>query len=153
MIYCLRFLQRFAEAAKRTALMDPFDVQFIGSSVLHRGAIAEMRTGEGKTLVAVPAAYLNALTGKPVHVVTVNDYLADVMLYGWGRFMRHSACLSVFVNGQNQSYRYDPGHIEKDTERDETGSFRVVYDFLREVSRQEAYQCDIVYGTNNEYGF
>ncbi len=142
-----------SEAAKRTTEMDPFNVQIIGSSVLHRGSIAEMRTGEGKTLVAVPAAYLNALTGKPVHIVTVNDYLARRDAVWMGQIFSLLGMSVGVINSQNQSFEYDPGHTEKDKERDTKGEYKVMYDFLRETTRQNAYRCDIVYGTNNEYVF
>ena len=141
------------EMAKRKVGMDPFKVQFTGAAVLHNGAVAEMRTGEGKTLVAVPAAYLNALTGDPVHIVTVNDYLARRDAVWMGQIFANLGVTVGVINGQNQSYQYDPGHEEKDAERDEKGGYKVVYEFLREVSRQEAYRCDVVYGTNNEFVF
>ena len=140
-------------AAERTTGMSPFDVQYIGASALHSGMIAEMRTGEGKTLVAVPAAYLNALTGDPVHIVTVNDYLARRDAVWMGQIFSMLGMTVGVINGQNQSYRYDPGHTEKDAERDAVGGYKVVYDFLREVTRRDAYRCDIVYGTNNEFAF
>ncbi len=140
-------------ATKRTTGMNPFDVQFMGSMVLHKGAIAEMRTGEGKTLVAVSAAYLNALTGNPVHIVTVNDYLARRDAVWMGQIFASLGMSVGTINGQNMSYQYDPGHREKDAERDTVGGYKIVYDFLREVTRQDAYRCDVVYGTNNEYVF
>ena len=141
------------EAAKRTTGMAPYDVQIAGALALHEGSVAEMRTGEGKTLVAVLSAYLNALSGKPVHVVTVNDYLARRDAVWMGQIYAALGMAVGVVNGQDGSYRYDPGHREKDAERDEKGSYKIVYDFLREVSRKEVYACDIVYGTNNEIVF
>ena len=140
------------EAAKRTLGQRHFDVQLIGGMILHAGDIAEMRTGEGKTLVATLPAYLNALEGKGVHVVTVNDYLArrDTV---WMGQIYHALGLTVGSINHDQSYRYDPSHKELDTTRDEVGAFKVVYEFLRPVSRREAYAADITYGTNNEFGF
>ena len=141
------------EAAKRTTGMDPFDVQIIGGMAIHEGSIAEMRTGEGKTLVAVLPAYLNALQGKAVHIVTVNDYLARRDAVWMGQAFSFLGMSVGVINSENQSYRYDSEHREADQVRDEEGSYRVVHDFLREIDREEVYQCDIVYGTNNEYVF
>jgi preprotein translocase subunit SecA len=140
------------EAAKRTLKQRHFDVQLMGGIALHQGNIAEMKTGEGKTLSATLPAYLNALTGKGVHVVTVNDYLSrrDAV---WMGQVYASLGLSVGVINDQTSYIYDPGHIDKDAERDETGAFRVVYEFLRPCERREAYAADITYGTNNQFGF
>jgi len=137
------------EAGRRVLGMRHFDVQLIGGIVLHQGKIAEMRTGEGKTLVATLAVYLNALPGKGVHVVTVNDYLARRDAAWMGRIY-HFLGLSVGVinssgglGPDDSSYRFDPdcdgasgGHPQ-----------------LRQVPRKEAYDCDITYGTNNEFGF
>jgi preprotein translocase subunit SecA len=128
-------------------------VQLIGGLTLHSGKIAEMKTGEGKTLVATLPAYVNALEGKGVHVVTVNDYLSrrDAVLMGQ---VYNFLGLSVgVINGNNVSYIYDPKHVEEDRERDTVGEFKIVYDFLKPVSRKEAYAADITYGTNHEYGF
>lgn len=151
------------EASMRTLGQRHFDVQIIGGYVLHNRAIAEMRTGEGKTLVATLPAYLNALSGKGVHIVTVNDYLArrDAV---WMGQIYNALGLSVGVINHESSYRYDPAEGKSaeqevvegdplDAERDLTGSFKVVHEFLRPVSRKEAYEADITYGTNNEYGF
>jgi len=140
------------EASKRTLGLRPFDVQLIGGIILHRGNISEMKTGEGKTLVATLPAYLNALTGKGVHIVTVNDYLSrrDAV---WMGQIYNALGLSVGILNHEASYLYDPTHVEKDKERDELGSFKVVYEFLKPCSRPEAYKADITYGTNNEYGF
>ena len=140
------------EAAKRTLQIRHYDVQLIGGVILHRGKITEMRTGEGKTLVATLPATLNALTGEGVHIVTVNDYLARRDAVWMGQVYAKLG-LSVGVINHETSYLYDPGHQEKDQERDEHGSFKVVYDFLRPCSRQEAYAADITYGTNSEFGF
>lgn len=142
-----------SEASKRTTGMDPFEVQCVGGKVIHEGSIAEMRTGEGKTLVAVMPAYLNALTGNSVHIVTVNDYLARRDAVWMGQVFAFLGMTIGVVNGQDGSYQYDAGHQEQDKERDAEGAYKVVYEFLREVSRKEVYQCDIVYGTNNEFVF
>lgn len=140
------------EAAKRTLNQRHFDVQLIGGAILHSGNCAEMRTGEGKTLVATLPAYLNALSGKGVHVVTVNDYLSrrDAV---WMGQVYSMLGLSVGVLNHNESFIYDPLHKDLDSKRDEVGSFKVVHEFLRPVSRQEAYAADVTYGTNNEFGF
>ncbi len=140
------------EVAARTVKLRPFDVQLIGGYVLHNRGIAEMKTGEGKTLVATLPAYLNALTNRGVHVVTVNDYLArrDAV---WMGQVYAALGLSVGVINGNESYRYDPGHKEVDAMRDEEGSFRIFYEFLRPSTRREAYEADITYGTNSEFGF
>ncbi len=140
------------EAAKRTRGERHFDVQLLGGIILHEGGIAEMRTGEGKTLVATLPAYLNALTGKGVHIVTVNDYLSrrDAV---WMGQIYDLLGVSVGVINHEESFLYDATPVEKDAERDTVGSFKVVTEFLRNVSRREAYQADITYGTNNEFGF
>ncbi len=140
------------EAAKRTLGLRHYDVQLIGGILLHRGRITEMRTGEGKTLVATLPAALNALNGRGVHVVTVNDYLArrDAV---WMGQVYAALGLSVAVINHNTSYLYDAGHKEVDEDRDEHGSFKVFYEFLRPCTRQEAYAADITYGTNSEFGF
>jgi preprotein translocase subunit SecA len=130
------------EAMKRTLDMRHFDVQFIGGAVLHQGKIAEMRTGEGKTLVAPLAAILNSLTGRGVHVVTVNDYLArrDPQ---WMGPIYHFLGVSVGMITHEASYVFEPGYPTNDE--------RLVN--LRPVTRREAYAADITYGTNNEFGF
>lgn len=140
------------EAAKRTLNLRHYDVQLIGGIILHRGKITEMRTGEGKTLVATLPATLNALMGKGVHIVTVNDYLARRDAVWMGQVFDKLG-LSVGIINHEASYLYDPTHQELDAERDESGSFKVVYEFLRPCSRQEAYAADITYGTNSEFGF
>lgn len=140
------------EAGKRTLGQRHYDEQLIGGIILHRGKITEMRTGEGKTLVGTLPAYLNALAGKGVHVVTVNDYLARRDAAWMGQVYALLG-MSVGIINQNGSYLYDAGHVEKDAERDAEGSFKVEYDFLRPCTRTEAYNADITYGTNNEYGF
>ena len=130
------------EAARRSLGMRHFDVQLIGGMVLHSGKIAEMATGEGKTLVATLPAYLNALTGEGVHVVTVNDYLArrDAQ---WMGPVYHALGLSVGVIQHEASFLYDPAYVTPDV--------RMLA--LRPCTRPEAYQADITYGTNNELGF
>ncbi len=140
------------EASKRTLNQRHFDTQILGAIVLHQGKIAEMKTGEGKTLTATLTIYLNSLGGKGVHVVTVNDYLSrrDVV---WMGQIYHALGLTSGCINHEASYLYDPEHVEKDEERDKLGSFKVVYEFLKPCSRKEAYGADITYGTNNEFGF
>ncbi len=133
------------EASKRILGMRPYDVQLIGGMVLHEGCVAEMKTGEGKTLVAMLPAYLNALTGKGVHVVTVNDYLAQRDA-GWNAPVYHFLGISVGVIVNQASYVYDP---EYENEEHEDERFR----HLRPATRKEAYAADVTYGTNNEFGF
>ena len=130
------------EAMRRTLGMRHFDVQLIGGAVLHQGKIAEMRTGEGKTLVAPLAAILNGLTGRGVHVVTVNDYLArrDPQ---WMGPVFHFLGLSVGIIVHDTAYVFEPGYPTTDE--------RLIN--LRPVTRREAYAADVTYGTNNEYGF
>lgn len=147
------------EISKRTLGQRHYDSQLIGGIVLHQGKIAEMATGEGKTLAATLPAYLNALAVPPagggVHVITVNDYLAkrDVI---WMGQIYHALGLSVGCLTHESAYKYDPDakvETEEDKERDIVGSFKIMQDFLRPISRKEAYQCDILYGTNHEFGF
>lgn len=150
------------EASKRTSLgQRHFDVQLIGGICLHQGKITEMRTGEGKTLVATLPAYLNALEGKGVHVVTVNDYLSQRDAVWMGQIYNLLG-LSVGVISHESSYIYDTSYVnekssadinELDKERDTKGSFHIVHDFLRPCPRIEAYEADITYGANNEFGF
>jgi preprotein translocase subunit SecA len=130
------------EVARRTVGMRHFDVQLMGGMVLHQGKIAEMATGEGKTLVATLPAYLNALTGRGVHIVTVNDYLArrDAQ---WMGPIYHGLGLAVGVIQHEVSYLYDPAFVSSD----------VRLANLRPCSRQDAYRADVTYGTNNEFGF
>lgn len=143
------------EVSRRVLGQRQYDVQLIGGLALHKGMIAEMRTGEGKTLTATAPVYLNALTGKGVHVVTVNDYLArrDAV---WMGQVYHALGLTVGCIQHAGSFLYDPefkAEEKHDEARDATGSFRVDMDYLRPVSRREAYAADITYGTNNEFGF
>ncbi|MDO8589664.1 MAG: preprotein translocase subunit SecA [bacterium] len=140
------------EAAKRTLGQRHFDVQLLGGIALYKGGIAEMKTGEGKTLVATLPAYLVALMSKGVHIVTVNDHLSRRDAVWMGEIYAYLG-LSVGVLNHAESFIYDESHMEKDKERDELGSFRVVHEFLRPATKQEAYRADITYGTNNEFGF
>ncbi len=133
------------EVSRRTTGLRHFDVQLIGGIVLHRGQIAEMRTGEGKTLVATSAVALNALSGQGVHVVTVNDYLARRDA-GWMSQIYHALGLSVGIIVHEQAYIYDPEFVDEHALEERTKH-------LRPVERQLAYKSDIVYGTNNEFGF
>ena len=128
------------EAARRTLAQRHYDVQLIGGTALHQGKIAEMKTGEGKTLVATLSVYANALTGRGVHVVTVNDYLArrDPV---WMGPVYHSLGLTVGCLQHDAAYVYDP----------EIVNGKLPY--LRPVAREDAYLADITYGTNNEFGF
>lgn len=140
------------EAARRQLGQRHYDVQLIGGMVLHQGGIAEMRTGEGKTLVATLPAYLNAIEGLGVHIVTVNDYLSQRDA-AWMGEIYDALGLSVGVLNHEASYLYDASASALDEERDEKGAFKVVHEFLRPCTRREAYAADITYGTNNEFGF
>jgi preprotein translocase subunit SecA len=133
------------EAAERELKMRPFDVQLVGGMVLHEGKIAEMKTGEGKTLVAALPLYLNSLTGRGCYLVTVNDFLARRDA-GWNAPMFHLLGLSVGAIIPEQSFLYDPEYTDE-AHQDE----RLRH--LRPVRRQEAYAADVVYATNNELGF
>ena len=137
------------EAGKRALGMRHFDVQMIGGMVLNQGKIAEMRTGEGKTLVATLAVYLNALVGKGVHVVTVNDYLARRDA-GWMGRLYHFLGMSTGVI--NSSGGMGPDSASYMLDLDHSGDSGG-YQHLRPVTRAQAYACDITYGTNNEFGF
>ncbi len=141
------------EAAKRNLKERHYDVQLIGGIALHQGKIAEMRTGEGKTLVAVLPAYLNALSGEGVHIVTVNDYLSRIGAVLMGQVYNFLGLSVSVINSQNVSYLYDATHKKEDKERDQVGEFKIVYDFLKPCGRRDAYMADITYGTNHEYGF
>ncbi len=133
------------EASVRAVGMRQFDVQLIGGIVLHSGKIAEMRTGEGKTLVATAPTYLNALAGKGAHVVTVNDYLASLHA-GWMGRVYLALGMTTGVIVHDTAYIYDPSYNSE-----EHGDERLNH--LRPVTRGEAYAADITYGTNNEFGF
>ncbi len=154
------------EASRRLSGKRHFDVQLIGGIVLHRGSVAEMRTGEGKTLMATLPVYLNALAGQGVHVVTVNDFLAKRDAVWMGQIYDFLGLSVGVIQNLLVSYRYSskPKIISNnavdvaegsasDVERDTKGAYKVEYDYLEECSRQEVYRCDIVYGTNNEFGF
>ena len=164
------------EAAKRNLNQRHFDCQLIGGIALHEGKIAEMKTGEGKTITATLPLYLNALEGKGCHLVTVNDYLAKRDMVWMGQIY-HALGLSVGCIAHEAAYLYDPEYQtenskfqipnpkqipnsksrilngERDRERDLVGGFKVIESYLRPCSRKEAYSADITYGTNNEFGF
>ena len=142
------------EVAHRTLNQRHYDVQIIGGIALHQGKIAEMKTGEGKTLVATLPVSLNALSGKGVHVVTVNDYLARRDAVWMGQIYNMMG-FSVSCINHEQSFLYNPNFKkeEQDSIRDELGGFKIVEDFLEPCSRKQAYNADITYGTNNEFGF
>src|SRR3989344_504342 len=148
------------ETAKRTLKQRHFDEQILGGIALHQGKVTQMATGEGKPLTATLSAYLNAIPHSAgqkdavVHIITVNDYLARRDTVWMGQIYDF---LGLFVGCINSdgSYIYDPKYSdqEQDAARDETGSFKVVYEFLRPATKKDAYACDIVYGTNTEFGF
>jgi len=140
------------EVSKRTLNQRHFDVQLIGGIVLHQGNIAEMRTGEGKTLTSTLPAYLNALEGKGVHIITVNDYLAKRDMVWMGQIYNFLG-LTVGCITHEGGYIYDENHKEDDKTRDILGNFKVVENFLKPTSKKEAYASDITYGTNHEFGF
>ena len=130
------------EMSRRKLNMRHFDVQLIGGMILNRGRIAEMKTGEGKTLVATLPVYLNALEGKGAHLVTVNDYLAKRDAQ-WMAQLYHALGLSTGIIQHDASFMYDPTYDASDKR----------LQHLRPCTRPEAYRADITYGTNNEYGF
>lgn len=134
------------EAAKRVIGERHYDVQILGGAVLHQGKIAEMKTGEGKTLTSTLPIYLNALMGKGVHVVTVNDYLAKRDASWMGQVFSFLGLTTGCILGQGASYRYVPKVADTD-------AVTVEMENLEPVTRREAYACDITYGTNNEFGF
>jgi len=160
------------EAAKRTLAQRHFDVQLMGGIILFEGKIAEMKTGEGKTLTATLPLYLHALKEKGVHCVTVNDYLAKRDAVWMGQIY-YLLGLSVGCITHNAAYLYDPEYQpqgqnsklevqdenlklkngERDKKRDLVGGFKVIESYLKPCSRKEAYAADITYGTNNEFGF
>lgn len=133
------------EASRRILGKRHYDVQLIGGIILHRGEIAEMKTGEGKTLVATLPLYLNALEEKGVHLITVNDYLSRVGA-GWMAPVYHALGLSTSVIVHDQAFVYDPEYIDDSQYDDRLKHFKL-------TSRRDAYRCDITYGTNNEFGF
>lgn len=141
------------EASRRTLHMMHYKVQVIGGMLIHKGHIAEMRTGEGKTLVATLPAYANALVGCGVHVVTVNDYLSrrDAV---WMGQVYNMLGITVSVINHEKSFIYNEiMNAEEDRVRDEKGEYKIEYDYLKSCTRIEAYTADITYGTNNEFGF
>jgi preprotein translocase subunit SecA len=133
------------EAAFRTIGERHYDVQLMAAITLHEGKIAEMKTGEGKTLSASPAMYLNALTGRGVHLVTVNDYLARRDA-GWMAHVFHTLGITVSAIISERSFLYDPSYIDESAV-----DWRLRH--LKPISRKEAYEADITYGINSEYGF
>ncbi len=157
------------EASIRATGMRHFDVQLVGGIVLHQGKISEMRTGEGKTLVATLPVYLNALQGKGAHVVTVNDYLAKRDAVWMGKIYDYLGLSVGIIQNLRVSYKYDSqarkseqlsvisdqiDHRSLITDHSESNeSYKIDEDYLRPCSRQDAYRCDITYGTNNEFGF
>ena len=147
------------EVSKRTLGQRHYDVQLWGGITLHNGDIAEMRTGEGKTLASTAPVYLNTLLGEGVHVVTVNEYLAKRDMVWMGEIF-HFLGLSAGCLIHDGALMYDPEwkgteaeEDEADKARDLIGSFKIQEDVLRPVSRREAYKADITYGTNHEFGF
>src|SRR3990167_1349657 len=155
----VRSLVLVRESAKRKLGQRHYDVQLWGGLVMHQKGIAEMMTGEGKTLAATAPTYLNALSGKGAHIVTVNDYLAKRDT-AWMGQIYYALGLSVACLVHDAAYMYDPDwkltdeeEVLADKERDEKGSFEVREEFLRPISRREAYEADVVYGTNHEFGF
>lgn len=133
------------EASRRTIGLRHFDVQLVAAGMLAQGKIAEQKTGEGKTLSAIPALFLHSLTGKSVHLVTVNDYLARRDA-GWMGPIFHLLGVSVASMINNQSFIYDPSYVDE-----KTHDYRLKH--LRPISRKEAYEADVVYGINSEFGF
>src|SRR3989338_5299576 len=133
------------EAAFRTIGERHYDVQLIAGIVLHRGGVAEQKTGEGKTLSSIPALYLNALTGRGVHLVTVNDYLA-LRDCGWMGPIFHLLGLSTSAIIHDQSFIYDPSYEDKNAT-----DWRLIH--LRPVTRKEASLSDVTYGINSDFGF
>ncbi|NPA51814.1 MAG: preprotein translocase subunit SecA [Aquificae bacterium] len=162
------------EASKRTLGLRPFDVQLIGAVALHKGMIAEMKTGEGKTLVASIAIYLNALTGKGVHLVTVNDYLAKRDAVQMGTIYKFLGLTVGAINTNSKSFliqwvnedKFNEA-IEKDmrvwpkgyhgellpTEKFDVDARKNYFTHAVEAQRRQAYEADVTYGTNNEFGF
>ncbi|HIF73312.1 MAG TPA: preprotein translocase subunit SecA [Dehalococcoidia bacterium] len=148
------------EASRRTIGMRHFDVQMIGGIVLHQGKISEMRTGEGKTLVATLPTYLNAITGEGAHVITVNDYLAKRDA-GWMGAVHHFLGLTIGCLQNDSSWVFNPDaplavqaeDQGEEGEADTAPPVRLPEDNFQPGTKQEAYACDITYGTNNEFGF
>jgi len=139
------------EAARRRLQMRHYDVQIMGGIVLHQGKIAELKTGEGKTLVATLAGYLNAIAAPPVHMVTVNDYLVYRDTAWMGAVYAALGMSVSCIQGEQKSYRYNPlgtDDIPSDKQEGDGADSKMIA-----IARQEAYRADIVYGTNNEFGF
>ena len=141
------------EASRRTLKMMHYKVQVIGGLLIHKGHIAEMRTGEGKTLVATLPAYANALVGMGVHVVTVNDYLSRRDAVWMGQVYNMLGVTVSVINHEKSFFYTEVMNVEEDRVRDESGEYKVEYDYLKPCDRREAYAADITYGTNNEFGF
>lgn len=133
------------EAASRTLNQRHYDVQLVGGIVLHQGKIAEMKTGEGKTLVATLPLYLNALEGKGAHLITVNDYLARFHCAWMGQVYDKLGLTSAVINHES-SFLFTPNKRDVDP-------VSIEYENLLPISRRDAYRADITYGTNNEFGF
>jgi preprotein translocase subunit SecA len=144
------------EVADRLLGERHYDVQLMGGMVMHEGAISEMKTGEGKTLASTAPIYLNALSGNPVHVVTVNDYLARRDAVWMGQIYKFLG-MNVGVINNQKSFMYAPEQDrnlkEDDERRDDEGYYDIVEELVRECPRPEAYAADITYGTNNQFGF
>ena len=139
------------ETAVRTLKMRHYDVQLIGGIVLHQGKVAEMRTGEGKTLVATLALYLNALSGQGAHLVTVNDYLAKRDA-DWMGPIFHFHDMKVGIIGHYEQFIFDPEAMREEEETETTVGKQLQFR-LKKATRQEVYSADVTYGTNNEFGF
>ena len=142
------------EASKRTLGQRHYDAQIMGGYTLHEGNIAEMKTGEGKTLAATLPSYLNSLLGIGVHIVTVNDYLARRDTSWMGRIYNFLGLTTSCLQQQGKALIYDrEARKDEEEEHAETHAFKVDMDFLRPVERREAYRADIIYGINSEFGF
>jgi len=149
------------ETSKRLTGMRHYDTQLIGGVILHRGQISEMHTGEGKTLVATLPVYLNALTGKGVHVVTVNDYLAKRDAVWMGQIYDALGLSVGVIQNLLVSYKFYKHEVQvkeennnpEEASKENTAVYKVKTEYLISCKRKEAYECDIVYGTNNEFGF
>ncbi len=150
-------LQAFSavrEASKRTLGQRHYDAQIMGGYTLHEGNIAEMKTGEGKTLAATLPAYLNSLMGMGVHIVTVNDYLARRDTSWMGRIYNFLGLATSCLQQQGKALIYDrEARKDEEEEQSDTHAFKVDMDFLRPLERREAYRADIIYGINSEFGF
>jgi len=143
------------EAASREINQRHFDVQMVGGIVLHQGKIAEMKTGEGKTLVATLPLYLNALSGRGAHLITVNDYLSKFQGEWMGRIYDRLGLTTGIIQNQGVSFVFERGYKkeEKENSNEEQKAGEVISENLKPCPRRDAYSTDITYGTNNEYGF